>query len=167
VDLYRPTPSTASINVAGWQLATSDGQTLYVTKVSKKSKEEMTQAAPQRRPSEPPANQLPTRAEERLEARAGGIKLTVANLAASTAFYEGLGLAALKKTKRFVSFGAVSLVEAQTAVELSRGAVTEDRPNRRNRVELHVSNRSHRRLAERAGDASDHESSWGERRPMC
>lgn len=165
VDLYRPTPSTASINVAGWQLATSDGQTLYVTKVSKKSKEEMTQAAPQRRPSEPPANQPPTRAEERLEARAGGIKLTVANLAASTAFYEGLGLAALKKTKRFVSFGAVSLVEAQTAVELSRGAVTEDRPNRRNRVELHVSNIevAHRRLAESGRQMHPIiESSWGE-----
>ncbi len=165
VDLYRPTPSTASINIAGWQLVTSDGQSLYVTKVSKKSKEEMTRSAPQRRPFEQPANQPPTRAEERLDARAGGIKLTVDNLAASTAFYEGLGLAALKKTKRFVSFGAVSLVEAQTAVELSRGAVTEDRPNRRNRVELHVSNIevAHRRLSESGRQMHPIiESAWGE-----
>ncbi|MDX2087840.1 MAG: ADP-ribosylglycohydrolase family protein [Kofleriaceae bacterium] len=165
VDLYRPTPSTASINVAGWQLATSDGQTLYVTKVSKKSKEETAQTAPARRPSEPPVKQQPTRTEQRLEARAGGIKLTVADLATSTAFYEGLGLVAVKKTKRFVSFGAVSLVEAQTAVELSRGAVTEDKPSRRNRVELHVSNIevAHRRLAESGRQIqSIIESSWGE-----
>ncbi len=165
VDLYKLTPSTPSITVAGWQLATSDGQTLYVTKIGKKSKEEMAEAFAPRRPSEPPQKPLTPRNEERLEARAGGIKLTVANLAASTTFYEGLGLVALKKTKRFVSFGSVSLVEAQTAVELSRGAVTEEKPNRRNRVELHVSNieLAHRRLAEGGRQVQAIlESSWGE-----
>lgn len=165
VDLYKLTPSTPSITVAGWQLATSDGQTLYVTKIGKKSKEEIADASAQRRPSEPPQKPLPPRNEERLDARAGGVKLTVANLAASTAFYESLGLVALKRTKRFVSFGAVSLVEAQTAVELSRGAVTEEKPNRRNRVELHVSNieLAHRRLAEGGRQVQAIlESSWGE-----
>ena len=165
VDIYRLTPSTPSINVAGWQLATSDGQTLYVTRIGKNSKEEMAQPATQRRPSEPPANEPPARIEERLEVRAGGVKLTVSDLAASTAFYEGLGLTAIKKTKRFVYFGAVSLVEAHTAIELSRGAVTDDKANRRNRVELHVSDIvvAHRRLAE--GGRSPQpiiESSWGE-----
>ena len=165
VDIYRLTPGTESINVAGWQLAMSDGQTLYVTKISKKSKDELAQATAPRRSSEPPAKQQLTRPDERLEARAGGIKLTVSDLATSTAFYEGLGLVALKKTKRFVSFGSVSLVEAQTAIELSRGAVTDDKPSRRNRVELHVSNVeiAHRRL----GEGEHHvqpiiESSWGE-----
>jgi ADP-ribosylglycohydrolase len=43
VNNYDPKPLIASINVAGWQLATSDGQTLYITKVSKKQKEEMLQ----------------------------------------------------------------------------------------------------------------------------
>jgi catechol 2,3-dioxygenase-like lactoylglutathione lyase family enzyme len=165
VDIYRLTPSTPSISVAGWQLATSDGQTLYVTKIGKKSKEEMAQAAAQRRPSEPPAKQPSARTEEKLEVRAGGVKLTVSNLAASTAFYEGLGLAAIKKTKRFMSFVVVSLVEAQTAVELSRGAVTNDQPNRRNRVELHVSDVvvAHRRLAEGGRNVQPIiESSWGE-----
>jgi catechol 2,3-dioxygenase-like lactoylglutathione lyase family enzyme len=161
VEVYRPTPSTTSIKVAGWQLATSDGQTLYVTKINKISQEEMAQAAAQRRSSVPPA----ILSEERVEARAGGIKLTVSNLAASTEFYERLGLSALKKTKRFVSFGAVSLVEAQTAVELSQGAVTDDRPNRRNRIELHVSNI---KVARQRLVGSEHdvhpiiESSWGE-----
>jgi ADP-ribosylglycohydrolase/catechol 2,3-dioxygenase-like lactoylglutathione lyase family enzyme len=170
VDLYRPTPATASIEVNGWRLATSDGQTIYVTKVSKKSQEETAQAATQRRPPEPQARQQLKRPEESLETHAGGIKLTVSNLAASMAFYEGLGLAAVKKTKRFVSFGPVSLVEAQTAIELSRGAVTEDRPNRRNRVELHVSNIevAYRRLAERGFDVRPIiESSWGESSFHC
>lgn len=165
VDLYRVTPATASITAAGWQLATSDGQTLYVTKISKRSKEEIAQVAAPQRPAEPPATQSPPRSEEKLEARAGGVKLTVSNLAASTAFYEGLGLAVLKKTKRFVSFGAISLVEAQTAIDLSGGAVTEEQPNRRNRVELHVGSIEvvHRRLKD--GGRNVHpilESSWGE-----
>jgi ADP-ribosylglycohydrolase/catechol 2,3-dioxygenase-like lactoylglutathione lyase family enzyme len=166
VDLYRPTPSTASIKIAGWRLATSDGQTLYVTKVSKKTQEEVAHGSTQRSTSEPPAKQPSTRAEERLEARAGGIKLTVSNLAVSTAFYEALGLVAFKKSKRFVSFGAVSLVDARTAIELSGRVVSEDKPNRRNRVELHVSSVevAHRRL----GEGGRHvqailESSWGER----
>lgn len=165
VDLYRPTPSTASINVVGWRLATSDGQTLYVTKITKKTKEEMAQAPAQRRSSEPTASQPSTRPQDRLEARAAGIKLVVANLAASTAFYEGLGLVALKRTGRFVSFGAVSLVEAQTAVDLARGVVSEETPNRRNCVELHVSdlNVVHRRLAEGGHQVQAVlESSWGE-----
>lgn len=165
VDLYFPTPSTASINVAGWKLATSDGQTLYVTKVSKKSKEEMALALAQRRLSKLPAGQPSAGLPEPLEAHAGGVKLSVASLATSMAFYEGLGLVAVKKTGRFVSFGAVSLVEAQTAIELSRGAVTEDKPNRRNRVELHVSNLDvvHRRLADAGRQVQAIlESSWGE-----
>lgn len=165
IDLYKLTPSTPSITVAGWQLETSDGQTLYVTKIGKKSKEEMAEASAHRRPSEPPQKQPVHRNEDRIEARAGGIKLTVANLAASTAFYEGLGLVAVKKTRRFVSFGAVSLVEAQTAVDLSRGAVSDEKPNRRNRVELHVGNLdvAHRRLAEDGRQVQAIiESSWGE-----
>jgi ADP-ribosylglycohydrolase len=165
VDLYQPTPSTPTIKVAGWQLATSDGQTLYVTKITKKSHEELALAALQSGSSEPLAMDPPTRTDDRIEARAGGIKLTVSNLAVSMAYYEGLGLAALKKTKRFVSFGPIALVEAQTAVELSRGAVTDNRPNRRNRVEVHVSNIevAHRRLAGGGHDVQPIiQSSWGE-----
>ncbi len=170
VDLYRVTPGTASITAAGWQLATSDGQTIYVTKIGKRSKEETAQAAALRRPSEPPAKQSSPRTEDRLEARAGGVKLTVSNLAASIAFYEGLGLVAAKRSSRFVSFGAISLVEEQTAVELSRGAVTNEAPTRRNRVELHVGNigAAHHRLAATGRPVEPIiESSWGERSFHC
>lgn len=140
VDLHTITPSSPSITVAGWKLATSDGQTLYVTKIGKKSKEEMAQAAAQRPPSKQPPTQLAPRSDETFEARAGGVKLTVQNLAGSTAFYERLGLMPTRKSNRFVQFGALSLVDAQTAVELSGGLVALEPANRRNRVELHVGN---------------------------
>src|SRR5690606_25748644 len=35
IDLYKLTPSSPSIKVAGWQLATSDGQTIYIIKVGR------------------------------------------------------------------------------------------------------------------------------------
>lgn len=171
VDLYRLTPSTPSITVAGWQLATSDGQTLYVTKIGKKSKEEMAQAAESRRPSEPPAKQPLPRTEEKLEVRAGGVKLTVLNLAASAAFYERLGLVHTRKSNRFVQFGALSLVDAQAAVELSGGIVTLEPANRRNRIELHVSDihtAYARVLALGAGPVQQIvEMPWGERSFHC
>lgn len=138
LDLCTLTPSTPSITVARWQLATSDGQTLYVTKIGKKSHEEMAQAPARRRSSEPPATQPAPRTDEKFEGRAGGVKLTVQNLAASTAFYERFGLAQTRKSNRFVQFGALSLVDEQTAVELSGGLVALEPANRRNRVELHV-----------------------------
>ncbi|MCL2726076.1 MAG: ADP-ribosylglycohydrolase family protein [Polyangiaceae bacterium] len=192
VDIYRLKPSTPSINVAGWQLATSDGQTLFVTKIGKTSKEEMAQVAMQRRSSDPPLKQPPPRTEENLEvravgvkseyharvlprrvgktfeARAGGVKLTVLNLAASTAFYRSLGLVATPKmSNRFVSFGAISLVEKQPAIDLSRGAATEDAPTQRNgvEVEVHVGNidAARNRLAARGHSIEPIiESSWGE-----
>jgi ADP-ribosylglycohydrolase len=36
VGSYCPTPLSESINIVGWQLMSSDGQTLYITKISKK-----------------------------------------------------------------------------------------------------------------------------------
>lgn len=139
VEPYKLTPATPSIRVAGWQLATSDGQTLYVTKIGRMSKEEMAQEAVQRRPSEPPPKQVTPRAEEKLDVRAGGVKLTVSHLPTSASFYERLGLTHTRKSSRFVQFGALSLVDAQTAIELSGGLVVPELANRRNRVELHVS----------------------------
>lgn len=169
VDHYKLTPSTPSISVAGWKLATSDGQTLYVTKIGKKSKEEMPQ--PERRTSDSPANRQSQRVAQQVEARAGGVKLTVTNLAASTAFYEHLGLISVKQTDRFVQFGALSLVDAQTAFDLSRGLVTHEPPSRRNRVELHVSDihAVHARAAAIAAVPIQQviELPWGERSFHC
>ncbi len=165
VDYYRPTPSTASIRVAGWQLVTSDGQTLYITKISKKTDEETARVPKFPGTPTPPTKNPVTYTMETIEAYAGGVKLTVSDLAVSSAFYESLGLVAVKKTVRFVSFGAVSLVEVQTAVDLSRGAVTKDKPNCRNRVELQVNNiyAAHQNLAEGGCEPQPIISSpWGE-----
>ncbi|MGN6108794.1 MAG: ADP-ribosylglycohydrolase family protein [Kofleriaceae bacterium] len=170
VEPYKLTPATPSITVAGWQLATSDGQTLYVTKIGKKSKEEMAQDGARRRPSDPPPMQLTPRAEEELDVRAGGIKLTVSNVATSAAFYERLGLAHTRKSSRFVQFGAISLVEAQTAMELSGGLVVPEPPNRRNRVELHVGDirAAHARASSLGGPVHPIVSlPWGERSFHC
>ncbi len=95
---------------------------------------------------------------------------TVFNLAASTAFHEGLGLVGMRKTKGFVPFSAISLVDVHTAIEFSGRVVSEDKPNRRKRVEIHVSNIAvaHRRLAESVRQVQVIlESSWGEPSFTC
>lgn len=171
VDRFAVTPSAPSISVVGWQLATSDGQTIYVKKFERKSKEEVVQSQPTRGTSEPQMRRAPHPTEQRLEATAAGVKLSVENLTVSTAFYEGLGLVAVKKTSRFVSFGALSLVDAKTSVELSGGLSTLEPPNTRNRVEVHVANISvlHERLA-RIGPTCVQrivELPWGERSFHC
>lgn len=122
---------------------------LYVTKVGRKPKEKagaVTGTVPDR------LAQVPSRATmARLEARAMGVKLSVANLAASAAFYaEVLGLVATRETSKFVSFGAISLIDALYAADLSGGAVRLDRSVSRNRIEIHVSDVEaiHARLVE-------------------
>lgn len=71
VDVYKLTPSAQSITVAGWQLTTSDGQTLYITKVGKKANEKTLQAASHRTPEGSARQPLPYH-EERIETRAEG-----------------------------------------------------------------------------------------------
>lgn len=97
------------------------------------------QGGAQGRASEPPLKQSTPRAEEKLDARAGGVRLTVSHLATSASFYERLGLAHTRKNSRFVQFGALPLVDAETAMELSGRLVVPEPTNCRNRVELHVS----------------------------
>ena len=99
------------------------------------------------------------------------IKLSAQNLAASTTFYERLGLVHTRKSKRFVQFGALSLVDAQAAVELSGEIVALEPATRRNRIELHVSDiqLAHARVTE-LGAGPVHpiaELPWGERSFHC
>jgi catechol 2,3-dioxygenase-like lactoylglutathione lyase family enzyme len=136
IDVNALIPSSRTTIVHGWKLQASDGQTIYITKVGRRSKEEAT-AAKETHTAASKSTAL--RAGGRPEARAAGVKLSVANLDASATFYEGvLGLAAMKRTPRFVSFGALSLVDARYAVELSGGAVALDSSVGRNRIEIHV-----------------------------
>ncbi len=139
VDICPRTPSSRTTTVQWWQLQASDGQTLYVTKVGRKAREEV--SAVSYRASEVPSEIAAARSDIKPMARAVGVKLSVSNLGESTAFYEGvLGLVATRKTPKFVSFGAVSLVDGHYAVELARGAVTLHASSfGRNRIEIHVS----------------------------
>jgi len=167
----RLSPLKPSITVVRWQLETSDGQTIYVTKIDKKSPKEIAQTTTPRRFSEHLVSPQPGRSGEQVEGRAGGIKISVKDISASTAFYEQLGLSRKKTTKRFVSFGALSLVDLQTAVDLSNGAVTAEPPNHRNRIELHVNdlNAIYQRLVA-SGTKNVQpivEQSWGERSFHC
>lgn len=118
-----------------WQLQASDGQTLYVKKLDRNSEKEAAKVL------EKPTEILPEpRSEHKLKARAVGVKLSVADLGASATFYESVvGLVAIKKTPKFVSFGALSLVDGRYAMDLSKGAVAIDASTDRNRVEIHMS----------------------------
>lgn len=137
IDFCLPVSASRTVIVQSWHLHASDGQTLYVTKLGRKSKDQA--AAALEKPAEMPSKSAPARAERHLEALAVGVKLSVSNIVASTHFYEEvLVLAATKKTPKFVSFGSVSLVDGHYAVELSGGAVKLDASVGRNRIEIHV-----------------------------
>lgn len=119
-----------------WHLRTSDGQTLYVTKLGRLPKGGASTSSPEH---EPAARRQPEATEAGARAHAAGVKLTVTDMSASANFYGNLlGLFAVKRTPRFVSFGAISLVDARTAVELSEGAVQVVQAACRNRVAVHV-----------------------------
>lgn len=137
IGICKPVSLSRTTTVHSWHLQASDGQTLYVTKAGRKPKDEATGVSEK-------VNHVPLssgRGEQKLETRVVGVKLSVANLEVSAGFYEEvLCLTAMRKTQRFVSFGAVSLVDGRTAIALSGGAVTLDAPVRRNRIEIQVSN---------------------------
>jgi ADP-ribosylglycohydrolase len=174
-----PVSVSRSATVQTWQLQASDGQTIHLAKVSRKTKDDgiatedkgrdiapqavlpwhsqalddhavhVTKAsrktkddaiASEGRAHDIPPKATPPREERKPEARAAGVKLTVANLAASVGFYEGvLGLSPSKRTPKFVSFGPLSLIDGPYAVGLSGGAVTLEKSAGRNRVEIYVS----------------------------
>jgi len=137
VDSVKPVAASATTSVETWQLRASDGQILYVTKLGRKAKGERQSSDREKRKFESDAPRAPI--AERTEARAAGVKLTVADLGKSVSFYEGaLNLQPIKKTPRFVCFGALSLVDARYAMELSGDLLSLNAPSTRNRVEIHV-----------------------------
>ncbi|GMU52624.1 MAG: hypothetical protein AMXMBFR33_17700 [Candidatus Xenobia bacterium] len=136
IESWAPPAASNTTVVQAWRFQVSDGQTLFMRKLGRKSRDD---GAPSgnRGALESPASAH--QAHLKIEARAAGVKLSVRDLATSSAFYEGvLGLTAMKKTINFVSFGALSLVDGRYAVELSGGAVALDAAGMRNRVEVHV-----------------------------
>ena len=138
VDFCAPVPSSQTTTVHLWQLQTSDGQTLYVTRLGRKSKDDAAIPASDKSTEVSSKSATPC-IEQKLDARAAGVKLSVKDLGASALFYERvLGLAAVRKTTKFVSFGALSLVDGRYAIDLSGGIVELDKSVGRNRIEIHV-----------------------------
>ena len=138
IGFCTPVSASRTTTVQSWHLQASDGQTLHVTKLGRKSKDEVLPV------SDKPAGVFSKSAspyvERKLEARAAGVKLSVANLGVSAGFYERvLCLPAIRKTTRFVSFGALSLVDGRYAIDLSGGAIALDASVGRNRIEIYVS----------------------------
>ncbi len=132
-----PVPLSRTTTVHSWQLQASDGQTLYVTKLGRKLKDEVTPVS--NNPAEVSSKGAGPCIERRLDARATGVKLSVADLGASAVFYERvLGLAVVRKATRFVSFGALSLVDGSYAIDLSGGTIELDRSAGRNRIEIEI-----------------------------
>jgi len=120
-----------------WRLQVSDGQTLFVTKLGRKAPSESRTESHQSVLSEP--SFLRTSGRAPVSATAVGLKLTVKDLKAMMAFYEGvLGLPAGKRSRRFVSFGALSLIDAKAAAELSGGVVDPSAGARHSRIQVQV-----------------------------
>jgi ADP-ribosylglycohydrolase/catechol 2,3-dioxygenase-like lactoylglutathione lyase family enzyme len=135
IDFYTPRSQPRSTILQRWQMKTSDGQTLYITKFSRRAKDKATSEADVKLFGEPKA----VKSAGRAMPTAAGIKLTVTDMKAVAEFYETvLGLRPLRRMPRFISFGAVSLVDAQYAHELTGGATSVSPGPGRHRVEVHV-----------------------------
>lgn len=133
-DFLRPPPLSETTLAQTWSLRTDDGQTIYITKCSRRAKND---PAPER------SDRAPSTAhrETAEQARIGGVKLSVRDVTPAASFYESVfGLRATKQTRKFATFGILSLVEFRYAQELSAGAVQENAGPPRNRLEIRVSN---------------------------
>ena len=97
-----------------WHLQTTDGQTLYITQLKRAHKEQR----PRTRTEESSRLSSAADAAAQYTATAEGLKVVVRDLKAMVAFYEGvLGLRAAQRDHRFVSYGALSLVDSHTTYD--------------------------------------------------
>jgi predicted enzyme related to lactoylglutathione lyase/ADP-ribosylglycohydrolase len=137
-DFLYPKPLSKTTVAQVWRLQASDGQTLYVTKLGRKSSSDSRTESSRNTSNEP--SMLRTNERASFSATAVGVKLTVTDLKAMAAFYENvLGLSSGKRSHRFVSYGALSLIDAKAATNLSGGAVVPTADARRHRIQVHVS----------------------------
>jgi ADP-ribosylglycohydrolase/predicted enzyme related to lactoylglutathione lyase len=132
VGAHAPKPLSSSTRAQVWKLKTSDGQTLFISRVARQSK-------PLSSPDEGSA------------AAATGVKISVADMAVVSTFYEkALGLTPARQSPRYVSYGALALVDRSYVLELldnkPRNGVTANNEvsgsalSRQPRIEIRVSN---------------------------
>lgn len=119
VNLLAPKPLASSINPRIWKLKASDGQILFIARVTRQAR---SQLAPLGDASQ---NALATslKNHDRAEAVASGVKIGVADMIAASGFYErAFGLSPVKQESHYISYGALALVPLSDAFELLRSA---------------------------------------------
>ncbi|MCP3997598.1 MAG: hypothetical protein GY722_21430 [bacterium] len=137
VKFLSPKPLSQTTHAQAWQLRTSDGQLIYITKLGRRPKKDV----PPKYRRQPAANQatLSTARRATPAATAAGLTLTVADIKSMTAFYEGvLGLRPGRHSHRFVSYGALSLIDTKTARDLLGGSVDLATSTRRHQIQVRV-----------------------------
>ncbi len=137
VDFVSPKALSRSTLAQIWRLRTSDGQIIYITKLGRRPKNDIA-PEPKQQPIRKPA-MASQAGRVALVATAAGLKLTVADVKSMAAFYEGvIGLRPEKHSQRFVSYGALSLIDTETARDLSGGVVGPAPDARRHRFQVYV-----------------------------
>lgn len=137
VKLFSPKPLSETTDAHVWQLRTSDGQIIYITKLGRRPRNDV----PPKYRRAPVAKQstLSTAKRATAAATAAGLRLTVADIKSMTAFYEDvLGLRPGRHSRRFVSYGALSLIDTKTARDMLGGAVDLAVSARRHQIQVRV-----------------------------
>ena len=123
VGVHTPKLLSSSTMARTWKLRTSDGQTLFITRVTRQSKPQL---APAEGGTERPRT-AKLKDSGQSSAAATGVKISVADVKAASVFYEEvLGLTPVKQSSRYVSYGALALVDFIYASELLGCKVTHD-----------------------------------------
>jgi ADP-ribosylglycohydrolase/predicted enzyme related to lactoylglutathione lyase len=115
VGVSTPKSLSNSVKARTWKLKTSEGQTLFVTRIERQSKPLLSQAGS---PTEQP-RAMKSAGSVRLKTIVAGVKISVVNLKTASDFYEKVfGLTAVQQSSRYVSYGALSLLDLVYASEL-------------------------------------------------
>ncbi|MCY4034971.1 MAG: ADP-ribosylglycohydrolase family protein [Hyphomicrobiales bacterium] len=131
IDMMSPKPLSKTTLAQVWHIRTDDGQTIYVTKLGRRPKEE--------KPRKPGTVREAALLAAPHETRIGGIKLSVADLDAMVQFYESMfGMKPTKKHPKFASYGMLSLVDARHATGFSGKAIKSNSETDRHRIEIYV-----------------------------
>src|SRR6185436_2501003 len=122
VGSYTPKLLTSSTMVRIWKLKASDGQTLFITRVTRQSKSHLATAEVETQ--QPRFTSL--KGSVQTGAAAAGVKIGVADMKAASIFYEKvLGLTPARHSSRYVSYGALALVDRTYAFELLGSKTTD------------------------------------------
>jgi ADP-ribosylglycohydrolase/predicted enzyme related to lactoylglutathione lyase len=117
-------PKLLSLSTAArtWELKASDGQTLFITRMTRESK---THPSPLESDTQR-SRATRMRGSGQTRAAAAGVKISVADVKAASVFYEKvLGLTPARQSSRYISYGALALVDFAYASDLLGSKTTD------------------------------------------